>query len=124
MSSGSSKRVAVLETVAHYLTAFVVLMKGFDKVTVPGKTPYAVILIVIGMIILFGTAFHHRFEKMLRHFKGIVFFLEAITLGIVGYLYVKEGKDFIQYICFAAAIMFVIASGVYFTKARTPETRH
>jgi FtsH-binding integral membrane protein len=123
MSTDSSKRVAILETVGHYLTAFVVLLKGVDKLTVVGKVPYAVALIVIGLIILFGTIFHHRFEKVLRHFKGIIFALEAITLAIVGYLYVKDGKELIQYVCFFAAALFLIASIVYFTKPR-PTSSH
>jgi hypothetical protein len=54
MSTGSPKRVAILGTIAHYLTAFVVLLKGFDKLAVPGKVGFAIVLIVIGLIILFG----------------------------------------------------------------------
>jgi hypothetical protein len=99
-----------------------VLLKGFDKVTVPGKTPYAIVLIVIGMMILLGTIFHHRFEKILKHLKGIIPLLEAITMGIVGYLYLKDGKQGLQYVCFAASVMFIIAAIVYFSKSRKRQT--
>lgn len=121
MSTGSPKRVAILGTIAHYLTAFVVLLKGFDKLAVPGKVGFAIVLIVIGLIILFGTIFHHRFEKALKHFAGVIALLEAITMGIVGYLYMKDGKELIQYVCFFAAGMFLIAAVIHFTnpKART-----
>jgi FtsH-binding integral membrane protein len=124
MSSGSSRRVALLETITHYLTAFVVLLKGIDKVGVPGKFPYAMLLLVIGLIILFGTIFHHKLVKTLKHFKGIIFLLEAVTMSIVGYLYLKDGKESIQYVCFGAAAMFVIASIVYFTKKRHAASHH
>jgi FtsH-binding integral membrane protein len=124
MSSGSSRRVALLETIGHYLTAFVVLLKGFDKLSVPGKLPYAMVLIVIGLIIAFGTIFHTKFEKTLKHFKGIIFLLEAVTMVVVGYLYLKDGKELIQYVCFAAAGMFVIAAVVYFTKKRHTVSDH
>lgn len=121
MSTGSPKRVAILGTIAHYLTAFVVLLKGFDKLAVPGKVGFAIVLIVIGLIILFGTIFHHRFEKALKHYAGVIALLEAITMGIVGYLYMKDGKELIQYVCFFAAGMFLIAAVIHFTnpKART-----
>lgn len=124
MSTGSSKRVAVLGTITHYLTAFVVLLKGFDKLTVPGKTGFAVVLIVIGLLILFGTIFHHRFKKALKHFAGIIALLEAITMAIVGYLYLKDGKDLIQYVCFFAAIMFLIAAIIHFTKSKGAAPEH
>ncbi|HEY0740090.1 MAG TPA: hypothetical protein VGD40_01460 [Chryseosolibacter sp.] len=123
MTSGSSKRVAILDTFSHYVTSFVVLLKGIDKLPVPGKTGYAVVLIVIGLIILFGTIFHHRFERTLKHFKGIIYGLEAITMTIVGYLFAKDGKEMIQYVCYAAAAMFLVATIIYFTKRRkaTPQ---
>ncbi len=124
MATGSSKRVALLGTIAHYLTAFVVLLKGFDKLAVPGKVGFAVVLIVIGLIILFGTIFHHRFEKALKHFAGIIAFLEAVTMAIVGYLYMKDGKELIQYVCFFAAGMFLIAAIIHFTNPKVRTSKH
>lgn len=110
------KRAALMETIAHYLTAFVVLLKGFDKVQVDGKGTYGIILIVIGVLIVLGTVFHHRAEKYLKHFKPMVFILEAIVMAIVGYLYMKDGKQFIQYVCFATSVVFVVATIIYFSK--------
>lgn len=108
---------------AHYLTAFVVLMKGVDKID-QGKPAFGFVFVLIGLIILFGTIFHHRFEKQLRHFKAWVFALEAVSISIVGYLYMKDGKQFIQYVCFASAIIFVVAIVVYFKKAKGTSVRH
>ena len=124
MSTGSSKRVTILGTIAHYLTAFVVLLKGFDKLVVPGKVGYAVVLIVIGLIILLGTILHHRFEKIVKHFHGIVALLEAITMAIVGYLYLKDGKELVQYACFFATGMFLIAAILHFTKSKSIASNH
>ena len=81
-------------------------------------------LIVIGLIILFGTIFHHRFEKALKHFAGVIALLEAITMGIVGYLYMKDGKELIQYVCFFAAGMFLIASVIHFTNPKARTSKH
>lgn len=124
MSTGSQRRVTILGTMTHYLTAFVVLLKGIDKLTVPGKAGYAIILIIIGLVIVLGTIFHNRFEKILKHFNGIIAMLEAITMTIVGYLYLKDGKEFVQYACFFAAAMFLIASIIHFTKSKSAAPNH
>jgi predicted MFS family arabinose efflux permease len=113
-----ARRVMFLENMTHYLTAFVIIMKGLDKVAVPGKTWLGVVLLVFGVFIILGTIFHHKAHQMLKHFKALVFAIEAIVMGIVGYLYVKDEKQFIQYVCFGAAIMFVVALIVYLSKAK------
>jgi hypothetical protein len=41
---------------------------------------------------------------------------EAIVMAIVGYLYAIEGKQLIQYVCFAASAMFIVALIVYIKK--------
>lgn len=112
-----------LGNVAHYLTSLVVLLKGFDKIE-QGKVMFGLVFSLIGLIILFGTIFHHRFEKRLRHFKAWVFALEAISISIVGYLYMKDGKQFIQYVCFASSIIFVVAIIIYFKKAKSTPAPH
>jgi phosphoglycerol transferase MdoB-like AlkP superfamily enzyme len=119
MTSGSSKRAALLESIAHYLTAFVVLLKGIDKLNVPGKGPFAITLILIALFIFFGTAFHHRFEKAFRHLKGYVALLESIVMSMIGYLYLKDGKMMLQYVCFGASLLFLVAAIVYFSKVRS-----
>jgi predicted MFS family arabinose efflux permease len=107
-----------LENMTHYLTALVIIMKGLDKLGVPGKTWVSVIFLLMGILIVLGTIFHHKAEKLLRHFKAYVFAFEAIAMAVVGYLYLKDGKQFIQYVCFAASIMFVIALVVYFRRRK------
>jgi len=109
------KRIHILENVTHYLTAFVVLLKGFDKLSA-GKPAIGIMFCVFGLVILLGTLFHHKAARLLRHFKAYVFSLEAITIGTIGYLYMAEGKQLIQYVCFFAAAMFVVALVVYLRK--------
>jgi predicted MFS family arabinose efflux permease len=113
-----ARRVMFLENMTHYLTAFVIIIKGLDKVAVPGKTWIGVLLLVFGVFIILGTIFHHKLHQALKHFKALVFAIEAVVMSIVGYLYVKDGKQFIQYVCFGAAIMFAVALIVYLSKAK------
>ena len=49
----------------------------------------------------------------------MIFVIEFVVLSIVGYLYLKEGKAYIQYVCFASAIMFLIAFIVYMKNLKT-----
>lgn len=123
-SDTKAKRAMFLDNIAHYLAALVVILKGLDKIDVPGKTGVAVIFLLIGILIILGTVFHHKAQKLLKHFKAYIFSFEAIVMTIVGYLYVKEGKQLIQYVCFAAAIMFVVALIVYLKKVRQNPATH
>jgi hypothetical protein len=116
--TSTHKRSEFLEKFAHYATAFVVLMKGLDKIETPGKTGIAILFIIISVLIVLGTIFHHKAGKLLKHFKAYVFVFEAIVMAIVGYLYMKDGKQFIQYVCFATAIMFIAAVIIYLKKAK------
>ena len=112
-----SRRLLFLTNLSHYLTALVVFLKGTDKVTLEGKMAFGILFIVISIVIVLGTIFHHRAERYLKHFKAIVFGLEAIVLTAVGYLYLKEGKQALPYACFASAIMFIVAIFIHFNKA-------
>jgi hypothetical protein len=113
-----TKRLVLLENMTHYLTAMVVILKGIDKIDTPGKLWYGILFLSIGLLIIGGTLFHHKAEKQLKHFKAYVLIFEAIVMITVGYLYEKEGKQFIQYVCFAAAGMFAVALVIYIRKKR------
>ena len=116
MKAAPSKKSAILESITHYLTAIVVILKGIDKIDTPGKIWAGIVFLFIGILIVAGTLFHHKAEKLLKHFKAYVFALEALVMSIVGVLYMKEGKQFIQYACFATVLGFIIALVVYIRK--------
>jgi hypothetical protein len=116
------QRAERLESIAHYMTAFVILMKGLDKLGQPGKLWVGIIFLAIAVFIVLGSIFHHKAETMLKHFKAYVFVLEAIVMSIVGYLYMKEGKQMIQYVCFASSLIFIIATIIYITKVKNKPT--
>jgi phosphatidylserine synthase len=117
MKNGN-KRNEIFLTITHALTVLVVLLKGISKVNTPGKSWIGLLFIGIALFLAFGTIYYHRFEKILKHFKAYTFCLESIVLALVGYMYVKEGKHFIQYVCFLASIMYIIALIVYLRRRR------
>ena len=123
-TAGRTKKLAILEKITHYLTAFVIILKGADKVSDPEKTGFGIALLLIGSFIVLGTIFHHKAEKALKHFKAYVFALEAVVMSIVGYLYMAEGKQFIQYVCFLASIIFLVALIIYIRKRKNITETH
>lgn len=114
-----ARRQIFLETMTHYLAAMVIIIKGLDKIGTPGKLWVSILFLTLGVLIILGTIFHHKAEKLLKHFKAYVFVFEAVVMAVVGYLYVKEGKQMIQYVCFAASLMFVVALIVYLRKRKS-----
>jgi hypothetical protein len=80
--------------------------------------------LLIGVLIVAGNVFHHKAERLLRHFKAYVYVLEAVVMSMVGYLYAKDGKSLIQYVCFAAAAMFVVALVIYVRKGDKVKAAH
>jgi len=118
-----ARRQELMENITHYITAFVVLMKGIDKVGTPGKGWLGALFIFFASVIVAGTLFHTRFEKLLHHFKAYTFAIEAIVLAAVGILYAKEGKHFVQYAFFAASVLFLVALIAYVARHRTGNSR-
>jgi FtsH-binding integral membrane protein len=101
----------------------VVILKGADKIVIPEKFWFALFLLVVGTVILLATIFHHKAQKQLRHLTGIVSILEAMVMSVVGYLYLSDGKVYLPYVCFGAALMFLIAAVIYFTKHKNTSVR-
>ena len=117
-SKSQSKKVVILENVTHYMTAFVVVLKGLDKIDL-GKTGVGITFLVIGIVIVLGTLLHHKAAKLLKHFKAYVLALEAVVMAIVGYMYAQDGKQFIQYVCYFASAMFITALVVYIKRVKS-----
>ncbi|RAW02794.1 hypothetical protein [Pseudochryseolinea flava] len=113
-----TQRLHFLENVSHYLTAFVVIMKGVAKLENPDKLAFSIFFIIVGILIALGTLFHHKFEHLIKNFKAYVFLLESIVIALVGYLYLKEGKQGLPYVCFFASLAFLISMVVHFVKGR------
>lgn len=123
-SENKAKRARIGETVAHYLTAFVVLLKGFDKISHSGKIGIGLLFITIGLLIAAGTIFHHKLEHVIKNFKAYVMLLEAIVLFALGYTYLKDDYHYLQYVCFAAALAYLVVSVVLLMKSKATPAHH
>jgi len=110
MSNTTNQKKIPREIISHIVTGLVVILKGIDKIGYPEKLWLAIMLILIGGIILSIGVFHHQIEPRLRNVKALVFICEGVVMGIVGYIYMHDGKSYIQYVCFVASIGFLVAT--------------
>lgn len=109
-----------LETLAHYLTAAVVLLKGFDKATHFNEHPVtASLLILLGTLILVATIFHRYFTKHFKDFRIILHTFEFFVLIIVAYYYFSEGKRALPSVYVIAAIGHAISAWFFYRKKTT-----
>lgn len=117
MATQSESKKIDKEAITHTLTGITVALKGIDKIENIEKFWFGLILILIGLGILALGIFHHQIEHKIRNAKAIVFLAESFVLSLVGYLYLHEHKTYIQYVCFAASLGFLIAGiRAFFTK--------
>ena len=118
----NSKRTAILGNIGHGLTAFTVFLKGLDKIDQPGKFGIGMLFMCIAAFFVLGIVFHHKAEKLFKHFQLYAFLLESIVMATVGYLYMKDGKVYLPYFCFFASAMFIVAAVIYLIKQRKSST--
>ncbi|GAB3953737.1 hypothetical protein GCM10028805_38050 [Spirosoma harenae] len=99
----------VRKQLAHGLAGVIIMIKGIDKAehhhTIAGG-----ILIAFGLFVFVLTIFHHRLARYIKSFDSLVFFVEAIVLGIVSVLYFQDGKKALPIAYGLATIGYLIAA--------------
>ncbi|RDC65144.1 hypothetical protein [Adhaeribacter pallidiroseus] len=101
----------LLQNLTHYLAGLVLLLKGITKLAYyPEHRFYVLAFLLAGCIIVCGTFFHHTLEKRFRYITALFHLIEAGALFLLGYLYAHEGKQYLPYPIYAAAVMFFIAA--------------
>ena len=100
-----------LQNLTHYLAGLVLLLKGITKLAYyPEHRFYVLAFILAGSIITIGTFFHHALEKRFRYITSFFHLIEAGALFLLGYLYAHEGKQYLPYPIYGAAVMFFMAA--------------
>ena len=107
---------SLLERIAHLLAALTIFLKGVTILGVPGKIPAAFLFMFIGLLFLALAVFHGPIKGKLMHLKSAIFALEALVIGLIGYLYWKEGKIYLPYVYFAACLAYVMLAVFYAVK--------
>ena len=111
----------LLERFAHLLAALVIFLKGVAILGTPGKTTVALLFILISLLFLALVVFHRRIQEKIGPLKPAVFFLEALAIGLIGYLYLKAGKVYLPY-AYLAAFLAYAALAVFTFFKKPPRT--
>lgn len=89
------------------------MMKGITKLEHPEALFVGVLFFLTGLVIIIGAIIHDYVEKKIGHIKPYIFLFEGIVFIILGYVYITEGKHYLQYGCFIAATGFMTAFFVH-----------
>ncbi len=98
---------------AHYFTAFVILLHGYEKME-KGEGSYW-LFYVAGVLFILIAAFHHQLARRFRVVNSIFHLIEAVVLFIIAYDYFHHGKAVLPFVYLLACIGHLIAA---FVKAR------
>ena len=113
MHTSDRGRRAALQKLAHFLTAGVVVLKGFAKLEHPeGYWPLIVFLFAGGAYIAVVTLLHERLHRHMRRIEASVYAIESLVMVAMTWIFVSEGKNAIQYVTALAAFAFAIATTV------------
>jgi len=94
-----------LEILLHFLTAFIVLIKGCDELNRNLYFP-GCITVGLAITILAITIFWKKFYIRPKQARQICYYLEAPALLITAYMLHLEGKDFLPDIFVVAAMLY------------------
>ena len=104
-----------LSSIYHFVVAFILITKGFDKIqhhhSFIGWT-----ILLLGCIIL-GYFISAKISKRNHSSLEIVIhFFESIALFLTSYVYFEEGKTWLPYVTLFAGIGFLITTILHFKK--------
>lgn len=103
------ERSAKLETAVHLITAFVLILKGFDKLSHEYYI-FGSVILAFGILVLLITFFHKRLNISHNLSKGLVYMIEAIALAMIAYMTFKENKVYLPYFYLFPSIAFFVVA--------------
>lgn len=94
-----------LEVLLHFLTAFVLLLKGCDELNRGLYFP-GIIILGLAATILTITIYWKKLHIKPKQARLICYYLESPALLIISYVLYLEDKTSLPYIFFIAAILY------------------
>jgi len=105
MTEMKKKTFRKLEILLHFITAFILLIKGADELSKRLYFP-GFIIIALALLILTITVFWKTFYIRPRQARHICYYLESPALLITAYVLYLENKPFLPDIFLIAAILY------------------
>ncbi len=119
MNPNRKRRAAILQKIVHFLTAFVLTLKGIGKLDHPhGLWPAILFFFAAAAWILAITLLHDRLHHHERALTASVYIIEAIATAIVAALYFAEGKRALPLVTLLGSLGFAIALIVHLKRTR------
>ncbi|HUM48376.1 MAG TPA: hypothetical protein PLD84_15700 [Chitinophagales bacterium] len=95
-------------TIAHVMTGAVLILKGYAKIT-DHYAGVGSMILCFGLVIIGYVIYESRRKSHSPLLVMAVHFFEGLALLFTTYVYIDEGKTYIQYLTLAAAIGFFVA---------------
>ncbi|GAA4462717.1 hypothetical protein GCM10023189_39750 [Nibrella saemangeumensis] len=108
---------------AHALAGFIIIAKGVDKIDHHHLT-MGYIILLIGVVVLLITIFHHRLARYFRSFDSFVFFAEFVVLAIISGLYFSDGKKALPLAYALASLGYLVGSVLHYRRAGRTTVPH
>lgn len=117
-----SGRSVALQKFVHFMTAFVIAMKGVAKLEEPrASMPLIALFFASAIYIVITTILHDRLHHHLRWIDASVFAIEIVLTGIIAAGYFAEGKPALGGLMALAATLFGVALTVHLLRTRRRE---
>lgn len=94
-----------LQRLAHVLAAVVILLHGYGDVEKGHAMGW--LYIVIGLAALALGLAHHRLKGRFARIDAVFHLIEAIMAELIGVSYLHEGKTYLPWASFAAALPYL-----------------
>ena len=102
-----------LKKVWHYLAAFAIVFEGIDGLDQAGRNWSFILLCwVAAAIIIAVTILHSRAKIYVSFLETLIYLLEGVVCGSIGFLALEEGKTGLSYVWFIAGILCMVATGI------------
>lgn len=125
MKQPLNRRQALFQKFVHFLTALTLLLKAIGKMEHPhGYEAIIAFFLLAAIYIVAITLLHDRLHAHLRLLEASVYGIESIATGIVAWLYLQEGKHYLQWLMAFASVMFIVALVVRLGRKRDHAATH
>ena len=109
-----------LKKVWHYLAAFAIIFEGIDGLDQAGRNwPFILLCWVAAVIIIAVTIIHSRVKIYATFLETLIYLLEGVVCGSIGFLTLEEGKAGLSYVWFIAGILCLVATGIQWFQWRS-----
>ena len=106
-----------LASLYHFIVAFILITKGFDKIqhhhSIIGWT-----ILTLGIVIFIYFIYSKISKKGHSWLEIIIHLFESIALFLTSYVYFQEGKSLLPYVTLLAAIGFLVTTIIHLKKQK------